>query len=99
MCMIVTSVRFSSFRQQYFSLPYWTDLLSHRHPRSEAHAVSHGSVSIYSSSRYCLSIWWSRLDLNQQCTGAADLQSTGVTNFPTTPKMVHDTGIEPVLPT
>ena len=29
----------------------------------------------------------------------ADLQSTGVTNFPTPPKMVHDTGIEPVLPT
>lgn len=31
-----------------------------------------------------LSIWWSRLDLNQQAL-ADDLQSSGVTNFPTTP--------------
>ena len=31
--------------------------------------------------------------------GAADLQSTGVTNFPTHPKMVLDRGIEPLLPT
>ena len=28
--------------------------------------------------------WWSRLDLNQQAI-ADDLQSSGVTNFPTTP--------------
>ena len=43
--------------------------------------------------------WWSRLDLNQQCTRAADLQSTGVTNFPTTPlTLVLKAGIEPACP-
>ena len=33
--------------------------------------------------------WWRRLELNQQCARAADLQSTGVTNFPTPPKFVN----------
>jgi hypothetical protein len=40
-------------------------------------------------------IWWSRLDLNQQCHKTGDLQSPGVTNFPTTPYLVDRRGIEP----
>ena len=30
--------------------------------------------------------WWMRLESNQQCREAEDLQSSGVTNFPTHPK-------------
>ena len=30
-------------------------------------------------------IWWRRLESNQQCREAEDLQSSGVTSFPTSP--------------
>ena len=36
-----------------------------------------------------------RLDLNQQCHKTEDLQSPGVTNFPTHPCLVPQCGIEP----
>ena len=32
--------------------------------------------------------WWMKLESNQQCREAADLQSAGVTNFPTHPLFV-----------
>ena len=35
--------------------------------------------------------WWMGLDLNQQCAKAEDLQSPGVTNFPTHPLIESST--------